>query len=654
VTRFNDPASGHGWQATPGQPIPRAARQPAASGLLLVMLLLVWFSPLSIVAWLAGQAVILLQRRWHWWRFALASLAALGVVLAVTGPEEALRRHVFVPQHFWQYVALHFGFGPPGTRVTVGQFLWDLLATQVWLAVPVGLLAASLSVWKPSGPPVAPSGAPSCAAVSASTSAPATAAPPGCSPAPVIASSPPRPWGSPWMATSRLGARAATWSRQPSCGARPWPWSAPPGAGKTVTLLRLAYLAARAGRKVCFADCKAPTRPDTGPGPDRRLPARQPFGSGRLLARAGDGHVAGTPAQVQSRLLAVEQFTEPFYQRVASAGLRPALTAPDMPLVEGSDELLRRLDPDELAVLWEGCPLQLKDIEAIGEHLPGARLRYADFFAALAGAFDRGRWSYEDVDLAVLTVPTLISKSEADAAMRVVLEDYGHYATGRKPREGEDALLILDEFSALASGVDSAINLAERVRDVGVQVVVVAQSVEGLGDHRQAPRLLASCAGGVVVHQCPDPERLLALAGQQRVLEHNWELDFYGPRGLAKARMGDRPRIDPEAVRQAQPGEAWVIQAGESIHLRVLPPPAVDQEPVERVATLPLADDTIPLPVVEEPAPVGIAAAVTLAGRTVRRVGQRVGRHRERPGRLPSPARRPWLPVRPLPGRERR
>ena len=61
----------------------------------------------------------------------------------MTGPEEALRRHIFVPQHFWQYVALHFGFGPPGTRITVGQFLWDLVATQVWLAAPVGLLAAS-------------------------------------------------------------------------------------------------------------------------------------------------------------------------------------------------------------------------------------------------------------------------------------------------------------------------------------------------------------------------------------------------------------------------------------------------------------------------------------------------------------------------------
>jgi hypothetical protein len=95
-----------------------------------------------------------------------------------------------------------------------------------------------------------------------------------------------------------------------------------------------------------------------------------------------------------------------------------------------------------------------------------------------------------------------------------------------------------------------------------------------------------------------------------------------------------------------------VIQAGQSIHLRVLAPPAVSPEPVELAATVPLADDTIPLPTVE-PAPVGIAAAVALAGRTIRRAGQRVGR-RERAGRLPSPARRPWLPARPLPGRGRR
>jgi hypothetical protein len=638
------PDPSRGWQATPGQRIPRAARQPAANGLLLVMLLLVWFSPLSIVAWLLGQAVILLQRRWHWWRFTLAALAWIGLVLAVSGPQEALRRHLFVPQHFRQYVALHFGFGPPGTRITVGQFLWDLVTTQVWLAVPVGLLAASLSVWN------------------------AERAAGGAEWSPFVRRRLRVDQQRRDRRTARLVARStAEESGPPALGIgldgdlRSWRQGryvippgqlrgkgmavvGAPGAGKTVTLLRLAYLAGLVGRKVCFVDCKG-TDPTLVDALIAAYRLANPTARVGCWPQQAMDMWRGSPVQVASRLLAVEQFTEPFYQRVASAGLRLVLTAPDMPPVEGSDELLRRLDVDELAALWEGRPLQLKDIEAIAMHLPGARLRYADFFAALAGAFDRGRWSYEDVDLAVLTVPTLLSKAEADAAMRVVLEDYGHYATGRKPREGEDAVLMLDEFSALASGVDSAINLMERLRDVGVQVIVAAQSVEGLGDHRQAPRLLASCAGGIVVQQCPDPERLLALAGMVRVLEHNWELDHYGPRGFAKARMGERPRIDPEQVRQARPGEAWVIQAGQSIHLRVLPPPA-GAAPVELTTTVPLADDTLPLPI-EEPAPVGIAAAIA-------RAGPRGPRRRGRTGRLPSPARRPWLPVRPLPGRGRR
>ena len=643
-----------GWQATPGQPIPRAARQPAANGLLLVMLLLVWFSPLSLIAWLLGQAVILVQRRWHWWRFTLASLAWIAARAAGGRSRAGAAAAHLRPPALLAVRGPALRVRPTRHPVTVGQFLWDLLVTQVWLAVPVGLLAASLSVWN------------------------AERAAGGAEWSPFVRRRQRIDQRRRDRKTARLVARPrdhkltapalgialdgdlASWRQGryvvPPAQLRGKAMAVvgAPGAGKTVTLLRLAYLAGVLGRKVCFVDCKGtdPTlvpaliaayrlgdpAPGWAAGPSTAMdmwrgspgPGGQPAAGGRAV------HRAVLPA---GRL------------RRPAPGPRPP---PTCRRLTGSDELLRRLDVDELAALWEGRPLQLKDIEAIGDHLPGARLRYADFFAALAGAFDRGAWSFEDVDLAVLTVPTLLSKSEADAAMRVVLEDYGHYATGRKPREGEDALLVLDEFSALASGVDSAINLAERVRDVGVQVVVAAQSVEGLGDHRQAPRLLASCAGGIVVHQCPDPERLLALAGQVRVLEHNWELDHYGPRGLAKARMGERPRIDPEQVRQAQPGEAWVIQAGQSIHLRVLPPPAVAPEPAEPMATLPLADDTVPLPTVEEPAPVGIAAAVALAGRVVRRAGQRVGRRRERAGRLPSPGRRPWLPGRPLPGRGRR
>jgi hypothetical protein len=655
MTHPTDPRNpAGGWQPTPGHPIPRAARQPAANGLLLTLLLLAWLSPLSLVVWPVGLAVILLQRRWHWWRFAVASLVAIAYVLVAVGPAEALRVHVFVPRHFWQYVALHFGFGPPGTKVTVGQFLHDLLVTQVWLGAPVGLLAASLSVWAAERAAGGAEWSPLVRrrhAIDRRTRDRKVAR--------ILARPRDHRLATPALGVA-LDGELPGWRRGryviPPAHLRGKAMAVvgAPGAGKTITLLRLAYIAGLLGRKVCFADCKG-TDPTLVPALIAAYRLGNPSARVGCWPQTAMDMWRGTPAQVQSRLLSVEQFTEPFYQRVASAGLRLALTAPDAPPVQSSDELLRRLDPDELAALWEGRPLQRKDIEAIADHLPGARLRYADFFAALGGAFDRGSWSFEDVDLAVLTVPTLLSKAEADAAMRVVLEDYGHYATGRKPREGEDALLVLDEFSALASGVDAAINLAERVRDVGVQVVVAAQSVQGLGDHRQAPRLLVSCAGGVIVHQCPDPERLLALAGQVRTLEHNWELDFYGPRGFAKARMGERPRIDPEQVRQAQPGEAWVIQAGHAIHLRVLPPPAVATEPAVPAVAVPVGDDTVPLPV-EQPAPTRIAAAVTTAGQAMRRAGRRVGKRRQRDGRLPSPGWRtgrwPW--PRPLPDRGRR
>jgi hypothetical protein len=115
---------------------------------------------------------------------------------------------------------------------------------------------------------------------------------------------------------------------------------------------------------------------------------------------------------------------------------------------------------------------------------------------------------------------------------------------------------------------------------VGVPVVFGAQSPEGLGDERQQRRLLHSIGAGLVLHQLPDPDRLIELAGTVRVPEQAWQLDPWGPAGQARVHMTDRPRVDPNQVRQLHPGEAFLIQAGRAVKLSVLqaPVPAQVQE----------------------------------------------------------------------------
>src|SRR4029453_11601842 len=132
---------GASWQ------VPRAPRHPHVGGLLVAVVALLWFSPLALVCWLLGQVIVSRQTRWHWHRIALAALGSIAMVIMVSGPLPALRRHFWIATHLWQYLALWLGFGPPGSRISIGDFLRDLLVTQVWLAVPVGVLAAALTVY---------------------------------------------------------------------------------------------------------------------------------------------------------------------------------------------------------------------------------------------------------------------------------------------------------------------------------------------------------------------------------------------------------------------------------------------------------------------------------------------------------------------------
>jgi hypothetical protein len=231
----------------------------------------------------------------------------------------------------------------------------------------------------------------------------------------------------------------------------------------------------------------------------------------------------------------------PYYREAAGLAVRLALTAPGVCPVRESTELLTRLDPNWLADAWVGDPLRARQVESIRDTRPGVALRYANFFATVGDGFD-GDWSFEDADVAVLTIPSLASKDHADAVVRMVLADWRHYAAARKPRIGEDALLIVDEFGAIDGAPALATDLMERARDVGGSVIVAGQSAESLGrDERETRRLLAACADGIIVHRCPDPdESCCALLGRCGPRSNRGSSTRAAPPGLATCAWATR------------------------------------------------------------------------------------------------------------------
>jgi hypothetical protein len=572
--------------ATPATGYPRAARRISCLGTFLLVLALWTFRVVALAAYLVTHSAIVRQVRYAWWAVFLAAVGLLAVEVAVLeatgdGLADLLRLHI----HPWWLLAHGYGTGPLLT--------WPLtiFACQAPLGIPVGAMVGALGVargerlaagaeWSPySQRQALVAEVHAARQVARATRRHHDATDPALTPALGLA----YPGGDlyPWLRKRGRSVEVVIPAREQRLAMAVL---GIPGSGKTFTLLRRVWIAARAGMRVIFLDCK---------GTDPAL-AWQVTCAYRL---ANPGAVVGFwPAQpldcwrgdgmaIANRLLAVEDWASEgggvYYRRMATLVVQLACTPPSGP-PRSSQDFLRRLDVRKLQALWRGDQAAQADLEQLAadpQVLAGLRGRYSAFFRSLQGKAD-GCWGLEDVDLAVLTIPTIGSRTDADAAVRLVLEDLGHFATHRKPRVGDDVLLVLDEFSAVQGGTEQAIHLAERLRDVGVPVVFGAQSPEGLGDARQQWRLLHTVGGGLVLHQSPDPEALVALAGTVRVPEQAWQLDPWGPAGQARLHMAEQPRVDPNQVRQLHPGEAFLVHGGRAVKLSILqaPIPASVQE----------------------------------------------------------------------------
>jgi hypothetical protein len=291
----------------------------------------------------------------------------------------------------------------------------------------------------------------------------------------------------------------------------------------------------------------------------------------------------GEAHEIQGRLMEVIDYASEgpaaWYRDVAKNVLRLVCEHPDGP-PRNSGTVLARMDADALAQAHPGSSaLAAMTTQQVRQ----VRLRYEAFFGQTRGALD-GAWAWEDTSAAYLLLDSLALREEAAGLARMLFEDFAHYFTTRKPRDGF-AVLIVDEFSALAQSSGMAARI-EQARGFNTSLILAPQVVAGMGDEDEAARILGSVET-IICHRVNTPEEIIALAGTRKAMEYSSHYATEGATGDGSARIQHQFKIDPNKVRALPAGHAYAISRGRAMKIAVLQAPQVRGELPRAQATNP-------------------------------------------------------------------
>jgi hypothetical protein len=342
----------------PSTSVPRAARRTSCLGTFVLVVVLWSLSVVALAAYLVTRSAIVRQVRYSWWAVFLTAFGLLTIEVAIfeatgDGLVDLLRLHL----HPWWLLTHGYRIG--------SLITWPMLifACQAPLGLPVGAMVGALSVargerlaagaaWSPySQRQALLAEVHAVRSVARATRRHHEPTNPARTPALGIA----YPGGDlyPWLRQRGRRLEVVIPEREQRLAMAVL---GIPGSGKTVTLLRRVWIAARAGMRVIFVDCKG-TDPGlawqitcayrlANPGAIVGFWPTQPLDLWR-----GDGMA------IANRLLAVEDWASEgggvSYRRMATLALQLACTPPSGP-PRTSQAFLRRLELKKLQQLWRG------------------------------------------------------------------------------------------------------------------------------------------------------------------------------------------------------------------------------------------------------------------------------------------------------------
>jgi hypothetical protein len=336
------------------------------------------------------------------------------------------------------------------------------------------------------------------------------------------------------------------------------------GSGKTETLLRIAYLAAKVyGYDVVFLDAKGDENTAA-----RFVAAMQQAGKSRLNVFPHSAYYGwtGNADTLFNRLMAVQDYSETYYQNMASLMLSLALHVPGGP-PRNSHAFLENLTLDRLRVLYRGT-YQESEIERIApKDANGVYNRYRAFFGMLKGQLDHG-FTFDDTEATYILLDMIAYREEAASIGRYILEDIAHYVSRRKSSERK-LLILIDEVSALA--IPNIANLAERLRSYGGPMLLSSQSEQGIAKTPDERSRILGTAHTLILHTCNAPEHLIERAGKHKQVRTGWSVLNEAGTGYATMQLQEEYLIPPDEVRRLQTGEVFLIANGQSQKARIAP-----------------------------------------------------------------------------------
>ncbi|MBL1079488.1 AAA family ATPase [Nocardia sp. 2] len=250
-------------------------------------------------------------------------------------------------------------------------------------------------------------------------------------------------------------------------------------------------------------------------------------------------------------------------------------------------EFLARFDPAYLAQLWggvydpdpkstkpwTGVPGVDREIQAAlnGKQpvMDSARMEFGNLFRALGDAFD-GEHAITDFDVlyCVLDGATQPDRARAQfGAIGYLLEQLADVDHGR------EALLAVDEFSAVSNGRTRADAWVMRMRKAHIGTLWIAQDWNGLGaDDDQRESLVAAGAGGAILGRQERGSKLCETFGTGRRFELSRKLiNGAGAGDEGNVQASEQFLVSPTKLRLFERGDIVWVSGGRARYGHVAP-----------------------------------------------------------------------------------